>query len=307
MRTDIIAVAKQALTTALAIKRSDRVLVLTDRNKQSLAEIFYRAAQQITNTVDLALMAETGQHGKEPTDDIAARMLDYDVIIAVTTYSLTHTHALRRAKQRARIASLPDFTAAMFGALAVDYDQLKSDCLRLADVLQHGNEVRITTLSGTDLTFSIEGCQINPSYGIVEDKGVVNLPDGEVFLPPKEMNGALVIDFYPGIANAAVMIHANRIVRFSDTEGGTSFKELLSADDGALNVAEFGIGTNKSATLIGNILMDEKVLGTAHVAFGNNLGFGGTNNSSIHIDVILMKPTIVIDGNTIMKDGDSLW
>jgi len=71
----------------------------------------------------------------------------------------------------------------------------------------------------------------------------------------------------------------------------------------ARNVAEFGIGTNDKAKIIGNILQDEKVMGTCHIAFGNNSAMGGKVYSEVHVDTILERPTIIIDGKILMKDG----
>lgn len=80
-------------------------------------------------------------------------------------------------------------------------------------------------------------------------------------------------------------------------------KILKAAGPKAYNLAEFGIGTNPKARLIGNVLEDEKVLGTCHVAFGDNSTFGGKVLAGIHVDGILLKPTIKLDGKTVMEKG----
>ncbi len=69
------------------------------------------------------------------------------------------------------------------------------------------------------------------------------------------------------------------------------------------NVAELGIGTNPKAKAKGTVLEDEKVLGTAHIAFGNNISFGGKLNVPFHLDCVFSNPTVFIDGKLIMKDG----
>ena len=73
-----------------------------------------------------------------------------------------------------------------------------------------------------------------------------------------------------------------------------------------MNVAELGIGTNHEAQISGHILEDEKVMGTIHVAFGNNISMGGTCNVGIHIDGVVTKPTVYIDEQKIMEDGKLL-
>jgi len=74
----------------------------------------------------------------------------------------------------------------------------------------------------------------------------------------------------------------------------------------ACNIAELGIGTNDQAILSGRVLEDEKVMGTVHIALGNNFGFGGTCQVPMHLDGILLSPTLTIDGQVVIKDGKHL-
>ena len=83
-------------------------------------------------------------------------------------------------------------------------------------------------------------------------------------------------------------------------------KVLGSVGKEARNIAEFGIGTNEKAIITGNILEDEKVKGTCHIALGNNIGFGGKVNAPLHLDGIIKKPTIFIDNRKIMDNGKML-
>jgi leucyl aminopeptidase (aminopeptidase T) len=90
-------------------------------------------------------------------------------------------------------------------------------------------------------------------------------------------------------------------------EAGERLLELLQAhgEDGT-NVAELGIGTNEKAILTGNLLEDEKILGTAHVAFGASAAIGGTVQVPVHLDCVVMRPTVTVDGREIVRDGDLL-
>ncbi|MEM2975744.1 MAG: aminopeptidase, partial [Candidatus Bathyarchaeia archaeon] len=79
---------------------------------------------------------------------------------------------------------------------------------------------------------------------------------------------------------------------------------LKSADENAYNIGELGIGTNPKARITGAVLEDEKVLGTIHIALGDNTSYvGGHTKSSIHLDGILFQPTVVVDDFTLMKNG----
>ena len=88
---------------------------------------------------------------------------------------------------------------------------------------------------------------------------------------------------------------------------GAALMELLTVHgpDGT-NVAELGIGTNQKAILTGNILEDEKILGTAHVAFGASAAIGGTVQVPVHLDAVVMKPTVALDGEPIVREGELL-
>jgi leucyl aminopeptidase (aminopeptidase T) len=81
---------------------------------------------------------------------------------------------------------------------------------------------------------------------------------------------------------------------------------LTEHGDEGTNVAELGIGTNEKATLTGEILEDEKIAGTIHIAFGASAGIGGTVQVPVHLDCIVMKPTLELDGEAIVRDGELL-
>jgi leucyl aminopeptidase (aminopeptidase T) len=86
---------------------------------------------------------------------------------------------------------------------------------------------------------------------------------------------------------------------------GARMLEDAIADLGkpARNIAELGVGTNDRAIITGKVLEDEKVLGTVHLALGNNVGFGGTCDVPVHLDGIILRPTLVIDDEVIIKEG----
>jgi leucyl aminopeptidase (aminopeptidase T) len=81
--------------------------------------------------------------------------------------------------------------------------------------------------------------------------------------------------------------------------------ELLTVhgEDGT-NIAELGIGTNEKAMLTGEILEDEKIFGSCHVAFGASAGIGGTVQVPVHLDCIILRPTVELDGEAIVRDGE---
>ncbi|MEM2679549.1 MAG: hypothetical protein QXU01_03945, partial [Candidatus Hadarchaeales archaeon] len=81
------------------------------------------------------------------------------------------------------------------------------------------------------------------------------------------------------------------------------FKIVSKVGKNARNLAEFGIGTNKMARFSGSVLEEEKIVGTCHIALGDNSTFGGNVRAGVHIDCVMLKPTVEIDGRVILQDG----
>ena len=138
-----------------------------------------------------------------------------------------------------------------------------------------------------------------------------NIPCGEAFIAPMEgtAQGTLVVDgSIAGIGLVPEPVELTvRDGHLTDAAGvaGAQLLELLTEHGGdGTNVAELGIGTNECANLTGNILEDEKILGSAHVAFGASAAIGGTVQVPVHLDCVVMEPTVEIDGATIAQAGE---
>ena len=90
----------------------------------------------------------------------------------------------------------------------------------------------------------------------------------------------------------------------ADTDAGAWLLETPDAGGPhGRSLAELGIGTNPAATLTGNVLEDEKAIGTIHLAFGSSAGMGGVNVASVHIDCVVLHPTVELDGERVLDDG----
>ena len=186
---------------------------------------------------------------------------------------------------------------------------------KLGDIIDKGKEVKIITKLGTNLTFSIEGRKaFGRDSGLFTKKGSFgNLPTGEIFVAPIEWtaNGIYFVDAsFAGIGElkSPIRIYVKRGHAVEiDGEKADVLAELLdSAGKEARNIAEFGIGTNEKAKITGNILEDEKVIGTCHIALGNNVGFGGKTRVQLHLDGIIKNPAIFVDENKILDKGKFL-
>jgi leucyl aminopeptidase (aminopeptidase T) len=242
----------------------------------------------------------------------------FDVVLCPTAKSLTHTNARREASALgARIATFPGITEEiMIRGLNADYKKIAALTIKLQEIMNEVNIVRVTAPNGTDITMDISGRKALPSKGLFHKKGESgNLPTGEAYIAPLEgkSNGVFVVD---GSMSGVGVIDKKPITIQVENgfatkiSGGVQAKKLDSILNKygkfARNIAEFGIGTNDKAKLSGIILEDEKVMGTIHIALGDNKSMGGNVDVPIHLDGIVKKPTVYFDGKLIMKNGKLL-
>ena len=259
-------------------------------------------------------MLPRGRHGEEPPAAIAQMMKMVDVIIAPTAFSISHTQARKEANLAgARIATMPMITEEMMskGGMTADFKLVKKRADRLINDIGDAKQVHVTTPDGTDIRFSIEGRKWVADTGLLHEKGAFgNLPGGELFLPPVEGTAEGVIVVTGALAGIGILKKPVKIIVRNglgkEISGGPQAKAFakmlaeasgkLEQPDNAYNIAEFGIGLNPKAKLIGNPLEDEKVIGTIHLALGDNSTFGGNTHAGIHVDGIILRPTVEVDG-----------
>ena len=237
-----------------------------------------------------------------------------DVLLAATVQSLSHTAARKRASDNgARAATLPGVTEEMLArVMSADMEGLRVKGHAVAEALDAASEAHISDANGTDLRLDLSGREAIPDAGELTERGAFgNLPCGEGFISPADGDGTLVVDgSLAGIGLAEepveLVIEGGHLTSARGGQG-MAFMDLLTqhGEDGT-NIAELGIGTNEKAILTGEILEDEKILGTCHVAFGASAGIGGTVQVPVHLDCIVMKPAIELDGETIVRDGELL-
>jgi leucyl aminopeptidase (aminopeptidase T) len=237
-------------------------------------------------------------------------------VLGPTVQSLSHTAARRRASEAgARVATLPGVTEEMLArVMSADMDGLRRRGRAVADALDRAGEAVIRSGEDAELHLGIEGRAAIPDAGELTEPGAFgNLPCGEGFVAPVEGTswGTLVVD--GSIAGVGLVDEPVELVvaagHLTAARGvqGMALMELLTAhgEDGT-NVAELGIGTNEKARVSGNILEDEKILGTCHVAFGASAAIGGTVQVPVHLDCVVLKPTVELDGEPIVREGELL-
>jgi leucyl aminopeptidase (aminopeptidase T) len=303
-----------AVRDCMGVRPGERVLVVTDAPLRTIGYAAFEAARDLGNDVLLIEMLPRKTNGEEPPADVAELMTQYDVVLCPTSKSLTHTDSRRNASAKGvRVATLPGVTEeVMVRCMNADYNEIAARTFRICELMRTTRVIRVKAPAGTDITMPIEGREAHASSGVFREKGLYgNLPTGEAYLAPLEglSNGVVVVD--GSMASVGMVDEPIRItVRdgyATDITGGESARRLIAllephGKDGR-TVAEFGIGTNDKAILTGVILEDEKVMGTIHIAFGDNKSMGGSVRVASHLDGLVRQPTVWFDDRIIMEEG----
>jgi len=240
------------------------------------------------------------------------------VVIALSNNSTSHT-SYRKLACRAgcRFASMPHFDPGMFlTSMMADPHELKRRTAAVARIVNEGVAVEVSTPCGTSLHLDIRGRRAEGDDGDLTRPGSFgNLPAGEVYLAPVEgsAEGTMVVTHAPTRALHSPLtftIRGGEVVEISgDDPYRQTLEERFRHSPLNRNIAELGIGTNDRATRADNVLEAEKILGTVHVALGDNSGFGGTVTTPFHEDYVLFQPTVtIIDAGggrrVLLRDGE---
>lgn len=310
--------ARIALKQCMGLKRKESVLIVADKLRKRIANAFFDEAKKMAKSVNLIMTPVGKIDGEEPPRRVAKVMKSgYDVLLLVTTASLSHTKATTVARKTgSRVGSMPGITESMMKrCIPVDYQKMKVLSRKLLRLLKKTNKVRVVTPKGTDFSVVAKGRMTwDEDYGIYTKAGSIgNLPAGELAFAPIEnkSNGIFVVDasMIEKKLKTPITIKVKNGYAYSIT-GGKEAKLLLKMikpfGKPAFNIAEFGIGTNPNAKITGIILEDEKVFGTCHVALGNSSAIGGKVYAKCHLDGVIKNPTLFFDKKMIMKNGKLL-
>ncbi|NJD78426.1 MAG: hypothetical protein FIB08_15250 [Candidatus Methanoperedens sp.] len=288
------------------VKKGESVLIVVDTSTpSSIGKSLFEAAKNLGCEVMTMTMLPRTHHGEELPTAVAEAMKNADVVIAPTTFSLTHTQArINACKAGARVASMPGITEKMMasGGITANSNRIYDIAMGLAKRLEKARKVRVTSELGTDIEFDLGGCKWMLDTGLCHESGCSsNLPAGELYIAPKDANGIFVVDGSMsgfGILESPIefTVRDRYVTGITGKLAGKLNAILDNVGEKARNIAEFGIGLNPEARLIGNVLEDEKVGGTVHIALGDNSTFGGDIIAGIHLDGIITKPLLFVDG-----------
>ncbi|MCJ7429125.1 MAG: aminopeptidase [Candidatus Nanohaloarchaeota archaeon QJJ-5] len=302
--------ASTVIDQCLAVDENENLVIVTDDGCETIGQSLYSYARGRDGETTLVHAERTGGHGNEPGDIVREALVAADVFVVPTMDSYTHTDARMAATAAgARGATMPSISEEVYTtSLLADYERIEERSQALFDHLEPGMEIRVTSPSGTDMTLDVWMETWVQDTGIIhEPGGSGNLPAGEIFGAPRNASGTIVIDSFelageqyapPG---TVVEIEDSHVTSVSND---CRLKEGVNEIENADRLAELGIGTNDTATLIGNMLQDEKVMGTVHFAFGKNAAFGGNTESPVHWDTVIEDPSIYFGEKPIMENGE---
>jgi aminopeptidase len=321
--------AENAIRTCLNVQPGERVTVITDREIRPIAEALIAEIDRVGASYRLWVLED---EAPRPLTDlpatIAADMELSDVSIFAAHVQQNELRSRMQMtdivnRRRMRHAHMVNIThQIMLEGMRADYRTVDEISTRVIDKVRNAKRIRATTPAGSDFT-----ADLNPDYRWVKTSGLIsrdkwgNLPGGEVFTSPGEVNGTFVIDGvvgdwlcdrYGNLKNSplTVRIEKNRLVEATSSNQALrdDFWAYTHTDENSDRVGEFAIGTNvELKQVIGHILQDEKFPGI-HIAFGNPYGAhtGADWYSSTHIDVVGTQFDIWVDDEPIMARGTFL-
>ncbi|MDQ2073397.1 aminopeptidase [Haloarcula sp. NS06] len=270
--------------------------------------LFLKGSRNTTETADVD--SDRRQAYSTARQEIREARLDTDWV--------STQHPTRAMAQQAGMAydTYQDF---VYDATLRDWEALADEQARLKDILDDGKEVRIVA-NGTDITLFIDGrIAVNSAASVAYDSH--NLPSGEVFTAPYDTAGVVTFDVPMTIQgrrikNVEMTFKDGVVVDWSAEQGEAVIDEIIGTDSGSRQLGELGIGMNRGVDRItDNILFDEKMGGTVHLALGRAYdaclpkGESG-NDSAVHEDLITTMgegSRLEVDGEVVQKDGVFRW
>jgi leucyl aminopeptidase (aminopeptidase T) len=294
----------------LGVKPGEDVVIVVDRTTERLGAALRGAAADAGAEAVTTVMEPRDVDGQEPPAAVAAALAAARVFIAPTLRSLSHTRARKAASDSgARGATLPGVTEDMLARLmACDFPTMAARSRRVAELLTAAGEAHVTCPRGTDLTLDLSGREgIADDGDLSADGAFGNLPCGEGFISPLAGEGTILAATLATLGlpeeHVRLTVEDGRLAEAAGEWGARWTALMDGAGAQGRNLAELGVGTNERATLTGNILEDEKMLGTVHVAFGASAGIGGTVSVPVHLDCLIEGATLDVGGTRVLDAG----
>jgi aminopeptidase len=327
--SEFIPGARNAVSVCLRIQRDEKVCVITDEVTLEIAAALVGELEKLGAPYHAWVLEDLAPR---PLKELPGEILEDLESSQVSIFAVqAQTNELRARMQMTEVINRRKIRHAhmvninrqiMLEGMRADFLRVDRLSQKVVEMVRKASKIRAKTAAGTDLT-----ADLNPNYRWLKTSGIItpekwgNLPGGEIFTTPGEVNGTFVIDGVVGDYLCAkfgsllenpltIHIKGNRLTEAhsENRELEDDFWRYTHTDENSNRVGEFAIGTNIDLKdVIGQILQDEKYPGV-HIAFGNPYGAhtGAEWDSSTHIDVVGRKFDIWVDDQQIMRDGKFL-
>ncbi|HET7929673.1 MAG TPA: hypothetical protein VFM40_08995 [Actinomycetota bacterium] len=308
------------LDRCLGVRPGEQVMLLTDDGtdgdvvERLVAGIEARRGVPVVSRIPMPPLP-----GSEPPSTVAAAMREAGAVIELTSLFIGSSQARRTATQAGvRYLAMPGVRLETFrddGPLVVDFDAIRGDAERIGGAWGEASAFRLTTPAGTDLRGSVQGRPGRVLHGLARDDGdYMAPPDIEAGTAPVEVSseGTVVIDADllfmgqgPLPSPVVLTFAAGKLVGTEGEEVGR-LRDMLArcADERMTNLAEVSMAFNPSGTVCGVPMETESARGTAHIALGNSIAYGGTVDAVAHLDCVMRDATLELDGRPVMVRGE---
>jgi leucyl aminopeptidase (aminopeptidase T) len=307
------------LDRCLGVRAGEQVLLLTDAGTDpEVVETFEEAVAHRAAVPVVSRMPVPDLPGQEPPGTVAAAMRSAGAVIELTSLFIGSSAARREATAAGvRYLAMPGVRLDTFredGPLAVDFDEIRGDAERVGAAWSRAEEYRLTTPAGTDLSGSVAGRPGRVLHGLAREPGdYMAPPDIEAGTAPVERSssGVVVIDadlLFMGTgplpSPVAIHIRDGGLAGIEGNEAGR-LREMLDrcADPLMANLAEVSVAFNPNGRVCGVAMETESSRGTAHVALGNSIAYGGTVDAVAHLDCVMRDATLELDGEPVIAAG----
>lgn len=307
--------AKILLSQCVGARKGESLLVLSDGNSTGFTKAIIAESKRIDLHPALLELSLNEHFQQEPPAFVADILSAVDIVILLTKYPISRSRVCEIAKSnKTRIVTLVNTEAEILQHVVnTNYRRVKSISQKLADILTIGRSLTLTTEAGSHFQLPLNQVKGDISAGITTQKGEISsLPAGETFCNPQigVAEGELFIDGsieFIGPVNEPVHLKIREgIIKRISGNGAAALlrKEIKKFGTQARYIVGFGIGTNESAHFGKSVHEDKKVLGSVHVSFGNTFYFDKSGRLPNRIDAIIKKPSVMIDGKTIIQNGE---
>ncbi|MBD3310570.1 hypothetical protein GF351_05095 [Candidatus Woesearchaeota archaeon] len=325
-------VFQKVLTGCLGLRR-EKLLIIGDmgyankRISPLMTACYYLAAKELKMDAEVAIQnpKKSGEAADDFIADALFRLEPCNAVVVCASEKIGNLKQIGKSfrsfckKNDHRFVSTVSLgyldtkkIDSIISAIDIDYAKQKEKDDNIMRILEQGKKLKVRTDKGTDLTMDIGGVPVSSADGDYRQPGTGgNIPAGEVYLPPRKVNGTVMVDassrsgFGTKLPKEPIMIKI-KDSRITDIEGGIEAGYLRRSFEFAEArakypervriIGEMGIGLNQKARIIGSTIVDEKVINTAHIAVGSNYWFGGDVRTIIHYDQIFNNPRLYVDG-----------